>query len=59
LDGERIHDPQPKQRRRCVVTTNSEHDGSIFPDLAKDVVLDRPNQLWARLAKVPTAKPLE
>jgi len=37
---------QPKQRRRYVVTTDSNHDGPIFPDLAKDVVPDRPNQLW-------------
>jgi putative transposase len=36
----REHDLQPKQRRR-------DHGGPIFPDLAKDVVLVRPNQLWA------------
>jgi putative transposase len=42
----REHDLQPKQRRRYVVTTDSDHAGPIFPDLAKDVVLDRPNQLW-------------
>ena len=41
------HDLQPKRRRRYVVTTDSDHDGLIFPDLAKDVVPDRPNQLWA------------
>jgi putative transposase len=27
-------------------TTDSDHAGPIFPDLAKDVVPDRPNQLW-------------
>jgi putative transposase len=42
----KAHDLQPKQRRRYVVTTNSEHDSPIFPDLTKDVVLERPNQLW-------------
>jgi putative transposase len=42
----REHDLQPKQRRRYIVTTDSNHDGPIFPDLAKDVVPDRPNQLW-------------
>jgi putative transposase len=42
----REHDLQPKQRRRYVVTTDSEHGGPIFLDLAKDVVLERPNQLW-------------
>jgi putative transposase len=42
----KMHDLQPKQRRRYVVTTDSEHGSPIFPDLAKDVVLERPNQLW-------------
>jgi putative transposase len=42
----KAHDLQPKQRRRYVVTTDSEHDSPIFPDLAKDLVLDHPNQLW-------------
>ena len=37
---------QPKARRRYVVTTDSDHAGPIFPDLAKGVVPDRPNQLW-------------
>ena len=42
----REHDLQPKRRRRFVVTTDSDHGGPIYPDLAKDVVPDRPNQLW-------------
>ena len=42
----REHDLQPKRRRRYVVTTDSDHAGPIFPDLAKAVVPDRPNQLW-------------
>jgi putative transposase len=42
----REHDLQPKRRRRYVVTTDSDHSGPIFPDLAKAVVPDRPNQLW-------------
>ena len=29
-----------------MVTTDSDHGGPIFPDLAKDLVPDRPNQLW-------------
>ncbi len=36
----------PKRRRRYVVTTDSDHASPIFPDLAKAVVPDRPNQLW-------------
>jgi putative transposase len=42
----REHGLQPKRRRRYVVTTDSDHIGPIFPDLARDVVPDRPNQLW-------------
>ena len=42
----REHGLQPKRRRRYVVTTDSDHAGPIFPDLAKDVVAERPNQLW-------------
>ena len=42
----REHGLQPKRRRRFVVTTNNEHGGPIFPDLTKDLVPDRLNQLW-------------
>ena len=28
------------------MTTDSDHAGPIYPDLAKAVVPDRPNQLW-------------
>jgi len=37
---------QPNTRRRFVVTTNSDHDGSIFANLAKHVSPTGPNQLW-------------
>ena len=42
----REHDLQPKRRRHYVVTTDSNHAGPIYPDLAKDVVPARPNQVW-------------
>ena len=42
----REHGLQPKRRRRYVVTTDRDHAGPIYPDLAKDLVADRPNQLW-------------
>jgi putative transposase len=29
-----------------VATTNSDHDNPIFPDLARDRIVDGPNQLW-------------
>jgi putative transposase len=42
----REHDLQPKRRRRFVTTTDSDHGGPIFPDLARDRIVDGPNQLW-------------
>ena len=42
----REHDLQPKRRRRYVVTTDSNHAGPIYPDLAKDLVPAQANQLW-------------
>ena len=42
----REYDLQPTRRRRYVTTTDSDHAGPIFPDLAKGVVADGPNQLW-------------
>jgi hypothetical protein len=35
----------PKRRRRFVATTDSGHDDPIFPDLARDRIIDGPNQL--------------
>ena len=42
----REHALQPRIRRRFVATTDSDHDGPIFPNLAKDLVPSGPNQLW-------------
>jgi putative transposase len=42
----REHDLQPKVRLRFIATTDSNHDGPIFPNLAKDVVPTGPNQIW-------------
>lgn len=42
----RLHGMQVRPRRRYVATTDSNHDGPIFPNLAKDIVPDGPNQLW-------------
>ena len=38
-----IASSRPKRRRRYVVTTDSDHAGPIYPDLAKDLVAERPN----------------
>jgi putative transposase len=42
----REHDLQSKRRRRYVATTDSNHDSPIFPDRARDLVADGPDQLW-------------
>jgi putative transposase len=42
----REHGLQPKRRRRYVATTESNHDSPIFPDRARDLLVDGPNQLW-------------
>jgi putative transposase len=42
----REHALNPKQRRRFVATTDSDHNYPIFPNLAKNMKLDGPNQLW-------------
>jgi putative transposase len=42
----RLHGMQVRPRRRYVATTDSDHDGPIFPNLAKDLALDGPDQLW-------------
>jgi putative transposase len=31
----------------------------VYPYLLRGLTIERPNQVWARLAKVPAAKPLE
>jgi len=42
----REYDLQPRTRRRYVATTDSNHDQPIFPNLAKDMVVAGPDQLW-------------
>jgi putative transposase len=42
----RENDLQPRRRKRFVATTDSDHDGPIFPDLARNRILDGPNQVW-------------
>ena len=41
-----LHGLQPRRRRRRVATTDSGHDGPIYPNLARDVVPDGPDRLW-------------
>src|SRR5262249_47843405 len=38
--------PAAKARATFNATTDSDHDNPIFPDLARDRVVDGPNQLW-------------
>jgi len=42
----RDHDLQPRRRRRYVATTDSDHDQPIYPNRAKDLAFDGPDQLW-------------
>ena len=42
----REHALNRKQHRRFIATTDSDHDYPIFPDLAKTMTPDGPNQLW-------------
>ena len=42
----REQDLRVRPKRRFVVTTNSDHDGPIFPNLAKDMVPSGPDQFW-------------
>jgi putative transposase len=42
----RLHGMRVRPKRRYVVTTDSDHAGPIFPNLAKDMVPDGPDQLW-------------
>lgn len=37
---------QPKRRRRWVATTDSDHGGPIFPNLANGFEVHGPDQLW-------------
>ena len=40
-----LHGMQVRPRRRYVATTDSNHEGPIFPNLAKDLNVDGPDQL--------------
>jgi putative transposase len=42
----REQDLRVRPKRRFVTTTDSDHDGPIFPDLAKDLAPSGPDQLW-------------
>ena len=53
-------------RRMCIAalyrrpnTSKPVPGHTIYPSLLGGLVVERPNQVWARLAKVPAAKPLE
>jgi putative transposase len=35
-----------RPRRSFVVTTDSRHDGKVFPNLARELVVTQPDQLW-------------
>jgi hypothetical protein len=41
----RAHELQPPVRRRYVTTTDSDHESPIFPNLARDIAPNGPDQL--------------
>lgn len=42
----RDNDLNPKRRRRYVATTDSDHGGPIYPNIAKGFEIHGPDQLW-------------
>jgi putative transposase len=42
----REQDLRVRPKRRFVATTDSDHDGPVFPDLVKDLAPTGPDQLW-------------
>ena len=42
----REQDLQPRRRRRWIATTNSDHGGPIFPNVAAGFEVHAPDQLW-------------
>jgi putative transposase len=42
-----------RPRRRFIAMTDSNHDGPIFPNLAKNIVPTNLNQLWVADISVP------
>ena len=42
----RENDLNPRTRRRFSRTTDSDHDGPIFPFVARDLAVDGPDRLW-------------
>jgi len=42
----REHDLNPRKRRRFTRTTDSDHDGPIFPFIARNYEVHGPDQLW-------------
>ena len=42
----KLHDLNPRRRRRFAKTTDSDHDGPIYPLIARGFEVHRPDQLW-------------
>src|SRR6516164_2131529 len=42
----RAHALNPKRRKRFIATTDSDHNYPIYPNLATNMTLEGPNQLW-------------
>lgn len=42
----KLHDLNPRRRRRYINTTDSDHDGPIYPLIARGFEVHGPDQLW-------------
>jgi transposase InsO family protein len=53
----REHGLQPKARRRFVATTDSDHDGPIFPNLAKEFARAVPASSGSAISPISRCQP--
>jgi putative transposase len=53
----REHDLQPRLRRRFVRTTDSDHDQPIFPNLAREMIVDGPNSSGSPTSPISPSRP--
>jgi len=37
---------QPRKRKKAIFTTDSDHDFKRYPNLVRDLTIERPNQVW-------------
>ena len=53
----REYDLNPRKRRRFTRTTDSGHDGPVFPFVARGLEASGPNQLWLETSPTSPSRP--